>query len=60
MGLIQENSKGVKMQDIYKCENYTKNENLNKTCEGKTRCIIYYDEYCYKFKDKTNTHTPHY
>lgn len=46
------------IQNIYECQCYTKNENLNKTCEGKTRCVIYYDEYCYKFKRHTQTLKP--
>lgn len=44
------------IQSIYNCSKFTPNENLNKTCENRTRCIIYYNEYCSNFieKDCTN------
>ena len=46
------------IQNIYECQCYTENENLNKTCESKNRCVIYYDEYCYRFKKKNKISNP--
>ena len=34
---------GRPIQNIYKCNNYTKNYNLNKTCKNCKRCVI---DYC--------------
>ena len=42
------------IQNIYACSKFTPNENLNKTCENTKRCIIYYDEYCNNFTEKTD------
>lgn len=42
------------IQSIYNCSKFTPNENLNKTCENKTRCIIYYNEYCSNLTEKTD------
>ena len=42
----------MKLQNIYKCKKYTKNENLNKTCKNKTRCVIYYDEICKEYENE--------
>ena len=45
----------IKMQNIYKCYNYTPNDNLNKTCENKKRCLlISYEQYCSEFTEKNN------
>ena len=41
---------GRPIQNIYKCNKYTPNQNLNKTCKNCKRCVIYYDEYCYDYK----------
>lgn len=39
------------------CNLFTPNENLNKTCDNRTRCVIYYDEYCLKYTtEKEETH----
>ena len=40
------------IQNIFECECYTPNQNLNKTCQNNARCVIHQDEYCYKFKKK--------
>lgn len=40
------------IQIPYKCKKYRPNDNLNKTCDNKTRCKIYYDEYCKQYKEK--------
>ena len=42
----------MKIQNLYKCENYTPDENLNKTCRGEKRCLIYYDIVCNEYKEK--------
>lgn len=42
------------IQTPLKCQNFTENENLNKTCENKTRCILYYRHDCTKFIEKDN------
>lgn len=42
---------GRPIQNIYRCNNYTKNYNLNKTCKNCKRCVIYYGEYCYDYKE---------
>ena len=45
------------MQDIYKCSNYTPNDNLNKTCNNQKRCILIEEQTCYEYnnvKDCTN------
>lgn len=34
------------------CSLFTPNENLNKTCNNSTRCMIYYDEYCLTYTKK--------
>ena len=44
----------MKMQIPYKCEKYTPNDNLNKTCDNKTRCKIYYSEECKEYEEKEN------
>lgn len=33
------------------CKNYTKNENMNKTCKGEHMCRIYYDEICKEYEE---------
>lgn len=42
----------MKIQNIYKCKKYKPNDNLNKTCDNKTRCKIYYDEECREYEEK--------
>lgn len=42
----------MKTQIPYKCKKYKPNENLNKTCDNKTRCKIYYDEVCREYEEK--------
>lgn len=42
---------GRPIQNIYRCNNYTKNYNLNKTCKNCKRCVIYYGEYCYDYEE---------
>lgn len=40
----------IGMQNIYKCYNYTPNDNLNKTCENKKRCVLISDrDFCYEY-----------
>lgn len=34
------------------CKKYKPNENLNKTCDNKARCKIYYDEECKEYEEK--------
>ena len=41
---------GREIQVPHHCVMYQPNENLNLTCNGKTRCVIYYDELCMKYK----------
>lgn len=43
------------IQIPYRCEHYTKNENMNKTCKGEKMCKIYYEEECREFKEIGNT-----
>ena len=39
------------------CNLFTPNKNLNKTCDNKTRCVVYYDEYCLKYiQEKEDDH----
>ena len=38
------------IQNMFRCIHYTPDENLNKTCDGKNRCVIYYEETCYKYE----------
>ena len=45
----------MKIQNIYKCEKYTKNDNLNKTCSNSIRCKIYYDEVCNEYKERSES-----
>lgn len=40
------------MQNLYKCINYTQNENMNKTCQNNKMCKIYHDEVCEEYKEK--------
>ena len=40
------------IQIPYKCVYYSKSENLNKTCDNKARCKIYYDEFCNEYEKK--------
>lgn len=42
----------MKIQIPYNCKKYKPNKNLNKTCDNKTRCKIYYDEVCREYKEK--------
>lgn len=42
------------IQNIYKCKKYKPNDNLNKTCDNKTRCKVYYDEVCNEYEEKEN------
>lgn len=39
------------IQIPYNCKKYKPNKNLNKTCDNKARCKIYYDEVCEEFKE---------
>ena len=41
-------------QSLYKCIHYTKNENMNKTCQNEHMCRIYYGEICKEYKEKEN------
>ena len=43
------------MQTLLNCNNYTKNNNLNKTCNNNKRCELYYNNYCKEYEEKTNT-----
>ena len=38
------------IQNIYNCKCYTPDQNLNKTCNKESRCVIYHNEYCNKYK----------
>ena len=40
------------MQNIYKCESYTNNENMNRSCKNEKMCKIYYNEECKEYKEK--------
>lgn len=42
----------MKIQIPYKCKKYKPNDNLNKTCDNKTRCKIYYNELCNEYEEK--------
>ena len=44
----------MRIQNIYNCIKFTPNDNLNLTCDNKSRCVIYYGETCplYIKKDK--------
>lgn len=44
----------MKIRNIYKCKKYKPSKNLNKTCDNKTRCKIYYDEVCREYEEKEN------
>ena len=50
---------GGKMIQIPQCcVNYTKNENMNKTCKGENMCRIYYGEQCKEYRENEyNTNT---
>ena len=37
------------MQNIYDCKLYTPNENLNKTCDNKKRCVLIEENSCYDY-----------
>ena len=48
------------IQNPFKCTNYTKNENMNKTCRNEKMCKIYYDLECKEFENEkhiTNTNS---
>lgn len=47
----------MKIQIPYSCKKYKPNDNLNKTCDNKTRCVIYYDEICEEYNETTNNNT---
>ena len=40
------------MQILLNCVNYTKNDNLNKTCNNEKRCELYYNNYCSFYVNK--------
>lgn len=42
----------MQIQNIYKCKYYTNNENMNKTCQNKYMCKIYYEIECFDYKEK--------
>lgn len=42
----------MKIQIPYNCKKYKPNDNLNKTCDNKTKCIIYYDEVYKEYEEK--------
>lgn len=42
----------MQIQNIYNCKKYKLNKNLNKTCDNKARCKIYYGEVCREYKEK--------
>ena len=42
----------MNIQIPFRCVNYTKNENMNKTCANQMRCIIYYDEFCEEYEER--------
>ena len=39
------------MQKIYDCKFYTPNENLNKTCDDKKRCLLIEESNCYDYAE---------
>ena len=39
----------MRIQNIYNCIKFTPNDNLNLTCDNKTRCIILRGEQCYDY-----------
>lgn len=43
---------GTKIQIIYDCVKFTPNDNLNLTCDNKTRCVIYRGETCLSYTEK--------
>lgn len=47
----------MKIQIPHKCTKFTKNDNPNKTCENRFRCLIYYDEFCNEYQEKKSTQT---
>lgn len=43
----------MRIQTPYKCNNYTHNDNLNKTCQNLSRCVLISDnDNCYQFNNE--------
>lgn len=43
----------MEIQTPYKCNNYTPNDNMNKTCQSGSRCVLISDnDNCYQFKER--------
>lgn len=40
-----------------RCKWFTKNDNLNRTCQDKHRCKIYYDEICKEYMEDERNDT---
>jgi len=40
------------IQNLYNCQDYTPNTNLNLTCRNCKRCVILYGETCYEYREK--------
>lgn len=49
---LEENKEEIEknMQNIYKCKNFSPNDNLNKTCNNSERCVLIEGEKCYKYE----------
>ena len=45
------------IQTPYKCNNYTKNDNLNKTCKNSSRCELIDNDNCYQFDNTKDCST---
>lgn len=42
----------MKIQNIFKCKYFTESENMNKTCQNKYMCKIYYEIECFEYEEK--------
>lgn len=47
----------MRIQNIYNCIKFTPNDNLNLTCDNKTRCVILRGEQCYNYYTYTDITT---
>lgn len=47
----------MEIQIPNKCKKYKQNDNLNKRCDNKARCKIYYDEVCREYEEKEDGKT---
>lgn len=44
------------MQCMTMCESYQSNDNPNKTCQNKQRCVLFSEDCtCYNYKEKAST-----